>query len=61
VLLLLLLLMRRLSRERIIARRLAAPIVWLALAERRVVVRDAEAKSGGQTLLRTDGKGSHVA
>lgn len=54
LLLLLLLLLVLLLRERIVARRLGAPIVWLALAERRVVVCNAEAKSSGQTLLRTN-------
>jgi len=40
--------------ERVVGgRRAAALIVWLALPERRVVVRDAKAKSSGQTLLRT--------
>lgn len=44
---------QQLSDERIVAGRLAASIVWLALPKRWVVVGDAEAKSGGQTLLRT--------
>lgn len=48
----------QLPDERIVALRLAvaavALIVWLALAEWRVVVRNAEAKSSGQTLLLTE-------
>lgn len=49
-------LLLQLEQQRFITGRLAAPIVWLTLPERWVVVGDAEAKSSGQTLLRTKTK-----
>lgn len=49
-----LVLLQQLSGDGVVTLWIAALIVWLALSERRIIVRDAKAKSSGQTLLRTE-------